>query len=160
MRWTVATTIADICQCEFVPSNIDQDDLHCLTASTNTFSYSGRLTSYVDIESTVLAGYLGHWVSRGPTITVDGVLFRFVDQDTCIENVTEVKSDVCVTQSTSNSGQGSDKAVKTGAPIAAGMVFLAIVVGVITIVLYALIRNRRQRQTSTDTQHQPQLIST
>ena len=140
------------------PAKLSRDDkLECISGSTNSLNYTGRLTSKTDQDSASLVASLEGWASEEPTVSVEGVLLR-VTADECTGILTDVNSDVCPNRRSDGSGE-SKTAVETGAPIAAAIVFAAIVAGVIVIILYFVIRNRRMGQRRDGLDQQPQLIS-
>ena len=157
MQEVIADEIAELCDCYFTFSNVDQDKLECISGSTNSLNYTGRLTSKTDQDSASLVASLASWASEEPTVSVEGVLLR-VTVDECTGILTDVNSDVCPNRRSDGSGE-SKTAVETGAPIAAAIVFAAIVAGVIVIILYFVIRSRRMGQRRDGLDQQPQLIS-
>ena len=159
MQEVIADEIAELCNCYFTFSNVDQDKLECISGSTNSLNYTGRLTSKTDQDSASLVASLEGWASEEPTVSVEGVLLR-VTADKCTGILTDVNSDVCPNRRSGSGGSGESKtAVETGAPIAAAIVFAAIVAGVIVIILYFVIRNRRMGQRRDGLDAQPPLIS-
>jgi hypothetical protein len=153
IREAIITEIADACNCDLTDSDIDQEFLGCSHGSSNTLNYTGRITSNIDIESEGLVSFFDDWVSAGPTISVQGVLLRLV-QDECYGIVSQVSGDVCP-NNRQDSRENVGSAATTGSIIAAAIVFIAIVSGVITIIVYGATRYKRQRQQSIELQQEP-----
>ena len=72
MQEVIADEIAELCDCYFTFSNVDQDKLECISGSTNSLNYTGRLTSKTDQDSASLVASLEGWASEEPTVSVEG----------------------------------------------------------------------------------------
>ena len=155
IRDQIAEEVANSCNCDFTSSHIDQEELSCSDGSTNSLNYTARLTStFFDIDSSELVGFLDDWVASGPTVTVEGVLLRALEEK--CTGVVSVSSDVCPNHR--KSGEGSSNSdVRIGAPIAAALVLVAIVSGGV-VIGYVMIHHRRQRQGSANLPRQPQQV--
>ena len=137
--------VADSCECDFTSSNIDRQTLNCSSGSSNSLSYTARLTStFADVDSAELADFMSSWISSGPTITVEGVLFRVVE-DQCIGFVSTVSSNVCPNHRGSTVEDSNKTALVAGVP--AAVVGAIVLIGVLAIAVCVIISRRRVQRT-------------
>ena len=143
IREDVVKAIADSCECVFTSSNIDRESLNCSSGSSNSLSYTARLTStFAEIDSIKLARFVSQWVSGEPTITVEGVLLRVVE-DQCIGIVSTVNRDICPNHRDSIDKESVKTGLEIGVPIAGAVFFI----GVLAIAVCVIFRHRRVQRT-------------
>lgn len=148
--------IAETCDCVFTSYNIDREDLDCSTGSTNSLNYTARLTStFADIDSQELLEFVSQWVSSEPTITVEGVLLRVVE-DKCTGSVATVGSDVCPNHRQTSDDGSVKPALVIGVPIVGTALLIVIVVGVIVVVHGVVQNKKKQRSVELPQQQQQQ----
>ena len=123
------TEINNSCQCQITAENIDQEQLTCFVNSSNYMTYLARLSGTSDIDSMSLVTLIESWVSRGPTILVQGVLMGLGED--CLS---DVSAGVCslFDGHTDNNNRG----VIMGSVIAAAAVLITAAITVVTLLIW------------------------
>ena len=155
IREDIVKAIADSCECVFTSSNIDRESLNCSSGSSNGLSYTARLTStFAETDSTQLAEFVSQWVSSEPTITVEGVLFRVVE-DQCIGFVATVNSDICPNHRDSIDEESVKTGLVTGVPIAGAVFFIGVLAIAVCVIIFRYRRAQRTGGADLPQQQQP-----
>ena len=129
MTLAIVDNINRSCSCSFTKKSVLYSSFQCFDSNSDSVTFRGGLRGLVDVNSTVLAGYVVAWVKSEDNMTLQGVQYQF-DSD-CLDKVLieDIQGPECAPTAEVDGLSGS---LNTGEAFAVAVVIVLVVGAVVT----------------------------
>ena len=131
----VQEELINSCKCDITSDNIDKASFRCFDPSSLYVTYRARLKD-IEIGSDTLISYIEDWVSKGLSISVQGVLLKIDSK--CAVSLNTIDDGECEkisTPSSSQSSAGNTAAIVGGSVAVTVVLIIAVLVFAVTVLV-------------------------